>query len=190
MNHLEMQLLAYYEATRDSFMPTQSWTNIMPLVQTLEFAFNPETSFLHVNKESACRRSLDPFLRNSCVPPSRQCFPPIPYHCHKNNSWSNIVHAFTEKKRIRPMSAPNTRQAKMTQDSSIAIDNDTITNNNNSNRYNRNTRVASARARLIDVATRKDEPTAAFERSEEIQAVVEILQNSRTVRSAHWLAKK
>ena len=92
---------------------------------------------------------------------------------HANDSWSNIVQQFTEKKRIRPVSAPNPRQELPARDD-VAI--------SNNSRCNRSNRVASARARLTAVATRKDEYMPLFQRSAEIQAVVGILRDTRVVR--------
>lgn len=95
-----------------------------------------------------------------------------PYYQYANDSWSNIVQEFTEKKRSRPVSAPNTRQELQARES------DSISNNN---RCNKSNRAASARARLVDIANRKDESMPVFQRSAEIQAVVDILQDTRLV---------
>lgn len=94
------------------------------------------------------------------------------YCNRKNDSWSTIVQAFTEKKRIRPASAPNTRQELKARES-VTI---------NSTRCNRSNRVASAWARLFEIATQKDEPMPLFQRTAEIQAVVDLLQDTRVVR--------
>ncbi|CAM9538403.1 unnamed protein product [Ectocarpus sp. 12 AP-2014] len=91
-----------------------------------------------------------------------------PHAVQNTRSWSNIAQAFTDKKRIRPASAPTTkREEHQTQPSVDA----------GSSRG----RAETARARLADGTTRRDGPMS-FQRAEEIQEVVDILQHTMVAR--------
>lgn len=82
-------------------------------------------------------------------------------------SWSNIAQAFTDKKRIRPASAPTIkREEHQTQPSVDA----------GSSRG----RAETARARLANGTTGRDGPMS-FQRAEEIHEVVDVLQHTMVV---------
>ncbi|CAM9206664.1 unnamed protein product, partial [Ectocarpus fasciculatus] len=89
-------------------------------------------------------------------------------HAAQNaRSWSNIAQAFTDKKRIRPASAPAIKREEHQTQQSIDA---------GSSRG----RAETARARLTGGTTRRDGPMS-FQRTEEIQAVV-VLQHNMVAR--------
>ncbi|CAM9158942.1 unnamed protein product, partial [Ectocarpus sp. 8 AP-2014] len=91
-----------------------------------------------------------------------------PHAVQNTRSWSNIAQAFTDKKRIRPASAPTIKREEHQTQPSV----DAGTSRG---------RAETARARLTDGTSRRDGPMS-FQRAEEIQEVVDVLQHTMMAR--------